>query len=87
MQIKGKPPMVILCTEDQLKEVKNLCVTHKDRSILGVDIIFNLGDCFVTLTVFKNTHLSQVLLSFFASARLTRMSDAIYSIKWEYLTT
>ena len=40
--------MVFLCTEDQLKEVKNFCVTHKERSILGVDIIFNLRDCFET---------------------------------------
>ena len=46
IQMKGKPPMVILYTDDQLKE-----------SILGVDRTFNLGACFVTLTVFKNTHL------------------------------
>ena len=57
VQIKGKPPMVILYTEDQLKDVRNFCVKHKEKTVLGVDRTFNLGACFVTLTVFKNTHL------------------------------
>jgi hypothetical protein len=60
VQTKGKPPMVILYTEEQVKDVKNFCVTRKDssmNSILGVDRTFNLGACFVTLTVFKNNHL------------------------------
>ena len=57
VQTKGKPPMVILYNEEQLKEVKKFCVTKNDKSILGVDRTFNLGACFVTLTVFKNTHL------------------------------
>ena len=57
IQMKGKPPMVILYTDDQLKDVKNFCIGHGSKSILGVDRTFNLGACFVTLTVFKNTHL------------------------------
>jgi hypothetical protein len=60
VQTKGKPPMVIVYTEEQVKDVKNFCVTRKDssmNSILGVDRTFNLGACFVTLTVFKNNHL------------------------------
>jgi hypothetical protein len=57
VQMKGKPPMVILYTDDQLKDMKNFCIGHGSKSILGVDRTFNLGACFVTLTVFKNTHL------------------------------
>lgn len=57
VQMKGKPPMVILYTEDQLKDVRNFCIAHGNKSILGVDRTFNLGACFVTLTVFKNTNL------------------------------
>jgi hypothetical protein len=60
VQTKGKPPMVILYTEEQIKDVKKFCVICKDtsmNSILGMDRTFNLGACFVTLTVFKNNHL------------------------------
>ena len=57
VQIKGKPPMVILYDDDQLKDLKNFCVGYGNKSILGIDRTFNLGACFVTLTVFKNTNL------------------------------
>ena len=54
---EGKSPMVILYTEDQLKDVRNFCVAHGSKFVLGVGRTFNLGACFLTLTVFKNTHL------------------------------
>ncbi|CAB4015460.1 Hypothetical predicted protein [Paramuricea clavata] len=57
VQTKGKPPMVILYTDDQLKDIKKFCLTSENTSILGVDRTFNLGACFVTLTVFKNSYL------------------------------
>ena len=57
VQIKGKPPMVILYDDDQLKDLKNFCVGYGNKSILGIDRTLNLGACFVTLTVFKNTNL------------------------------
>ena len=57
VQTKGKPPMVILYNEEQLKEVRKICVTKNDKSMLGVDRTFNLGACFVTLTVLENTRL------------------------------
>ena len=57
VQMKGKPPMVILYDDDQLKDLKNFCVGYGNKSILGIDRTFNLGACFVTLTVFKNTNL------------------------------
>ncbi len=56
VQIKGKPPMVILYTDDQMKDVTKFCLTG-NTSILGVDRTFNLGACYVTLTVFKNSYL------------------------------
>ena len=49
--------MVILYDDDQLKDLKNFCVGFGNKSILGIDRTFNLGACFVTLTVFKNTNL------------------------------
>ena len=49
--------MVILYTNEQLNDLKNFCVAPKKNSILGVDRTFNLGACFVTLTVYKNPHL------------------------------
>ena len=57
VQMKGKPPMAILYTDDQLKDLKNFCIGRGNKSILGIDRTFNLGACFVTLSVFKNTHL------------------------------
>ena len=53
VQMKGKPPMVILYTDDQLKDLRNFCLGHGSKSILGVDRTFNLGACFVTLTVLR----------------------------------
>ena len=57
VQMKGKPPMAILYTDEQLKDVKNFYIGRGNKSILGIDRTFNLGTCFVTLSVFKNTHL------------------------------
>ena len=56
VQMKGKPPMVILYTDDQLKDVTKFCLKG-NTSILGVDRTFNPGACYVTLTVFKNSYL------------------------------
>ena len=50
--------MVILYTDDQMKDVTKFCLTG-NTSILGVDRTFNLGACYVTLTVFKNSYLLQ----------------------------
>ena len=49
--------MVILYTDEQLRDVKRFCSTDSNpriSSVLGVDRTFNLFSCFVTVTVFKN---------------------------------
>jgi len=51
---KGKPPCVILYLDQQLNDVKRFCCGEEATSVLGVDRTFNLGACFLTLTVFKN---------------------------------
>ena len=58
--LKGKPPLVILYTEQQLRDLRNFCCSTDGRSpssVLGVDRTFNLGKCFVTLTVYKHKFL------------------------------
>ena len=37
VQMKGKPPMTILYTDDQLQDVKKFCIGHWNKSILGID--------------------------------------------------
>ena len=48
IQVKGKPPCIILYTDEQLKDLTNICSNSSSRSILGIDRTFNLGSCFVT---------------------------------------
>ena len=57
IQGKGKPPSVILYTEEQLKDIVNICDDEKSPTILGIDRTFNLGSCFVTSFVFQHPNL------------------------------
>ena len=58
VQVKGKPPCVIIYTDQQMEELKKFCVKDPtSKSILGVDRTFNLGPVYVTITVFQNYNL------------------------------
>ena len=48
---KNKPPCVILYSDEQLLDMRYNIL---EGSVLGVDRTFNLGPCFVTVTVYKN---------------------------------
>jgi hypothetical protein len=48
-----KTPMFILHTADQLADLNN-CLSKGD-CVIGIDRTFNLGQCFVTITVFKHS--------------------------------
>jgi len=53
----GRPPAIICYTKDQISDMKRFTATSTTaqlRSIVGVDRTFNLGPCYVTVTVFKN---------------------------------
>ena len=57
---KGKSPVIIGYLADQLNDMKRFCrnVTPSSlRSVIGIDRTFNLGPCFVTTLVYKNTAL------------------------------
>lgn len=56
VQLSGKPPSVIVYTDDQLQDIKRFC-SSDSQHILGVDRTFNLGPVYVTLTVFQNKNL------------------------------
>ena len=49
---KAKVPSVILYLSDQVQNLKRFCCSG--QSVLGVDKTFNLGQVFVTTTVFKH---------------------------------
>ena len=58
IQTKGKPPSVIMYLKEQLDEIKMFCssdATHP--SVLGVDMTFNLGPCYVTILVYHQNNL------------------------------
>jgi len=55
-----KPPCVILYTDEQIAELRALCMTRNNSqnvTTMGVDRTFNLGPCYVTTVVYKNTKL------------------------------
>jgi len=54
---QGRSPIIIGYTDEQISDLKRFSAVSTPqhlRSIIGVDRTFNLGPCFVTLTVFKN---------------------------------
>ncbi|XP_039247589.2 uncharacterized protein LOC120325535 [Styela clava] len=53
--IKGSPPCVILYTNNQLADLKRIASTTSDKTILGVDRTFNLGACYATIIVYKQS--------------------------------
>ena len=48
-----KPPCITLHNDKQIADVKCFCCAPNSRCVLGIDRIFNLGKCFVTVTTFK----------------------------------
>jgi hypothetical protein len=56
VQQKGKPPMIVLYTEDQIRDIISVCDTgDKYQTVIGIDRTFNLGACYVTTLAYKNT--------------------------------
>ena len=49
----GTTPTTILYADDGMSDMKNVFLNHPD-TILGVDRTFNLGNIFLTSTVFKH---------------------------------
>ena len=48
----NKPPTIICYTEKQLEDIRSFITNHS--GVVGIDRTFNLGQCFVTLTVYKS---------------------------------
>ncbi|MPC27400.1 hypothetical protein E2C01_020570 [Portunus trituberculatus] len=58
VHIPGKPPGFILYTEQQMKDVADFCTLSQGlQNVLGIDRTFNLGECYVTVTVYKHPKL------------------------------
>ena len=58
IQMKGKPPSVILYLEDNLEDIKQFCsLAAKNPSVLGIDRAFNLGPCYATTLVYQQNNL------------------------------
>ena len=51
IRTNGKTPTIILYTDEQMTDLKNLCCSG--QSVLGVDKTFNLCDMHITVTCFK----------------------------------
>ena len=48
----NKPPTIICYNEKQLEDMRSFIINHS--GVVGIDRTFNLGQCFVTLTVYKS---------------------------------
>lgn len=58
IQMKGKPPSVILYLKDNLEDIKHFCSpTAKNPSMLGIDRTLNLGPCYATTLVYQHNNL------------------------------
>ena len=58
----GKSPVIIAFTDDQIADLRRFSSASTPshlRAVVGVDRTFNLGPCYVTLTVFKHMGLLQ----------------------------
>lgn len=49
-----KPQSIICYTDDQIEDMRN-CMTND--SIIGIEMTFNLGPCFLTTLVYQNFYL------------------------------
>jgi hypothetical protein len=50
----GKPPCVIVHLDENISDIRKFCTTGSTS--LGIDRTFNLGQSYVTITVYKNLH-------------------------------
>ena len=54
-EVCGAPELyVFLCNNLQLNDIVRFCCNEVNCSILGVDMTFNIGDYFVTATVYRH---------------------------------
>jgi len=54
---QGMSPVIMCYTEEQIADLKRFCSSKTPsflRTVLGVDRTFNLGPCFVTVSVYRN---------------------------------
>ena len=54
--VRGEQPIVSLYTDNQVADMRRFCCGDNNsfRSVVGIDRTFNLGPCFVTVTVYTN---------------------------------
>jgi len=53
----GMSPVILCYTDEQISDLKRFCSSKTPtflRTVLGVDRTFNLGPCFVTVSVYRN---------------------------------
>jgi hypothetical protein len=51
-------PMIVLMSDEQIADIRAQCTSDAQYpSVLCIDRTFNLGSCFVTITVYKNKNL------------------------------
>lgn len=54
-QVHSSPELqAILCTNRQLREIEQFCTNPELVSHLSVDVTFNIGDFYVTVTTYRN---------------------------------
>jgi len=54
---QGMSPVIVAFTQEQIRDLKRFCARDTPqalRTVVGVDRTFNLGPCFVTVTVYRN---------------------------------
>jgi len=56
----GMSPVILCYTDEQISDLKRFCSTKTPpflQTMLGVDRAFNLGPCFVTVSMYRNVSL------------------------------
>ena len=56
---KNRIPSIVLYTEDQIRDIREFCFDRRRGSILGFDKMYNLGDIYVSPSVYKNKALQR----------------------------
>ena len=56
---KNRIPRIVLYTEDQIRNIHEFCFDRRRGSVLGFDKTYNLGDIYITPSVYKNKALQR----------------------------
>ena len=58
IQLKGKPPCVVLYLQDDLEDIRQFCTSSaRNPSVVGIDRTFNIGACYATTLVYQHKNL------------------------------